>query len=96
METDMKKFEKIWFNYMDILPIMPYEFYIYLKIINKMRENGFNFGEEDKKIFINLLELILDAIYRYRNYDDTDEEIITYDEEFACCFRIIKRLKLEN
>jgi hypothetical protein len=96
MESDMKYFERIWINYMDILPIMPYEFFIYIEIINKIRENDFNFIGENKKIFIKLLELILDVIYRYKNYNDTDEEISKYDLEFACCFRIIQRLKNIN
>jgi len=93
MDTDLENFEKVWFNYMDMLQVMPYEFYIYLQIINKMREVGLNFTEEDKKLFIKLLELLLDVIYNYKNYHDTDEKIIKYDTDFACCFRIIKRLK---
>jgi len=96
MESDMSDFERIWIKYMDVLPIMPYEFFIYIEIVNKIRNNDFNFIGENKKIFIKLLELILDVIYRYKNYDNTDEEIIKYDKDFACCFRIIERLKNEN
>lgn len=96
MDTDLENFEKVWFNYMDMLQVMPYEFYIYLQIINKMREVGLNFTEEDKKLFIKLLELLLDVIYNYKNYYDSDAEILLYDEEFACCYRIIKRIKNVN
>ena len=51
MDVDLKEFEKVWFNYMDILPIMPYEFYIYLQIVDKIRGDDFNFSEGDKKMF---------------------------------------------
>ena len=57
METEryFKNLEGMWVYYFSCLPIEPYEYDIYGKIIDKIRKNNLDFTEEDKN---NILELI--------------------------------------
>lgn len=95
METEIKEFNNIWLNYMNIIPCNTHEFDKYMKIINKIRNNNIEFVE-DKDIFIKLLEDISLVIYYYKRYDeeyvDYDEDNLYNDGELTCCYKIKKYL----
>jgi hypothetical protein len=54
--------------------------------------NDFYFSHEDKKIFIQLIELISISIYKYKKFNDDDynEIKVNNDPELNCC-KLIKK-----
>ena len=100
MEMYFISFEQIWLNYCNFLPIGPYDFDKYLIIINKIRNNDFDFSQE-KNYFIDLMQIITTVIYlnKYKYCDgvcagDYDENN-NYENipELNCCYNINKYLK---
>ena len=80
-KCDLDEFEKIFFNYWNIIPMEVYELDNYLKIIKKIRDNNLNFSE-DKKIFIDLIDDLCSTIYNQKNYCEIFvEEYDGYDEK---------------
>lgn len=55
MEKDFKILQEVWDYYFGSLQIEPYEYDIYGKIIDKIRNKELDFTEQDK---INILKLI--------------------------------------
>jgi hypothetical protein len=55
-----KEFEIIWRKYAYHLPINEYQFEKFMKMINKIRSNNYNFEKQYKNIFIDLINLILE------------------------------------
>lgn len=95
----LKEFDEIWINYCNILPVQANEFDFYVKVIIKIRNDDINFSYEDKKIFLELIELISECIYRYRKYNDkfNKEEYAkeNIETELKCCNVIKKYLELD-
>ena len=52
-------FEEIWNYYFSALPIEPYEYDIYNKIIDKIQSQNFNFTEEDKNNILKLVKILI-------------------------------------
>jgi hypothetical protein len=95
IQEEFNDFAIIWRRYYQLLPINEYEFDIYLKIINKIRNNDLDLTK-DKFCFMELLEIMSITIYNYKENDDEeeyDEEKIYDDEELNCCYQIKKYLK---
>jgi hypothetical protein len=98
-----KQFKVIWLEYINILPIEPYEIDIYIKIIDKIKENNYDFSE-NKNDFIKLINIMSMTIYYYKyndenKYNDEDDEYnedynYENDIELKCCYDIKEYLKL--
>jgi hypothetical protein len=86
----LKEFDIIWRNYACILPITEHKFDSYMKIINKIRNNNYNFDFTklyNRGLFIELIESILECICNYKKYDG-DNEKMNSDREIICCYNI--------
>jgi hypothetical protein len=57
-ERYFKILEEMWVYYFSCLPIEPYEYDIYGKIIDKIRQNNLDFTEEDKNIILKLINIL--------------------------------------
>jgi hypothetical protein len=57
MERYFKNLEEIWVYYNSCLPIEPYEYDIYGKIIDKIR-NNLDFTEDDKNNILKLINIL--------------------------------------
>ena len=98
---ELKKVISLWNNYFAILHVNEYEFDKYLKIVNKLRNNNLDFiKNNEKKHLLELLEILSETIYNYKNfvekYDDsykrTEEN---YEDELNYCSRVINYLENE-
>lgn len=58
MERYFKILEEMWVYYFICLPIEPYEYDIYGKIIDKIRKNDMDFTEEDKNNILKLINIL--------------------------------------
>ena len=98
MFLEMKEFITIWDNYYNILPINDYEFDKYVNIIIKLRKEC-ELEFKEKQIFIELIEIMGDAIYTINNCADKYESKYgtTYyqptkiyeEQELNCCSLLI-------
>lgn len=59
MERHFKILEEIWVYYSSCLPIEPYEYDIYTKIIDKIRKKDLDFTEQDKIHISSLIKILL-------------------------------------
>lgn len=86
METQFKLFENIWMNYFTLLPMKAYEYDGFLNIIEKIKQNEYDFLQ-DKVNFIDLTLIMSHVIYHHKytneqytnnnyneQYDDTNYE----------------------
>jgi hypothetical protein len=96
IKKDLKEFENIWNVYYQLLPINEYEFDIYVKIVNNIRKNEFDFVK-DKFCFIELLEIMSFTLYNYKENDNDfevyDDEKEYSDKDLNCCYRLKKYFK---
>ena len=95
-EIHFKNFDMIWTNYVNLLPINRIEFDIYMKIIDKIRNNNFDFTEE-KYIFLNLIEMISVTLYNFKKYNILPrgtkyDKKKWYDDDtdLQCCYYVRK------
>lgn len=58
MEHHLKILEKLFVYYYSSLPIEPYAYDIYDKIIDNIRKNNFHFDETDKKHILKLINIL--------------------------------------
>jgi hypothetical protein len=96
IQDDLNDFVIIWRCYYQLLPINIYEFDIYLKIINKIRNNDLDLTQ-DKFSFMELLEIMSLTLYNYKE-NDNDEDVYDDEKEYSdkelnCCYKIKKFLK---
>ena len=102
MSLEMKEFITIWNNYFSILPINDYEYDKYVNIIIKLRkESELEFKE--KKIFIELLEIMGNTIYTINNCADKyeskygttyyEQTKIYEEQELNYCSRLMNYLE---
>lgn len=96
MDIYLESFESIWNKYYSILPCDSYYFNIYLRIMNKIRDNELDFSGY-KISFNKLLEDMSITIYNYKYKDqpgDYDEKCeYVNDNELNCCYILKKYLK---
>ena len=59
MEKYYKILEGIWYYYFSSLEIEPYEYDIYGKIINKIKNKKFDFTEDDKNNILKLIKILI-------------------------------------
>ena len=59
MEKHYKILEGIWVYYFSSLNIEPYEYDIYGKIINKIKNIKFDFTEDDKNNILKLIKILI-------------------------------------
>lgn len=96
----IEDFINIWNNNYIMLPIQDYEFGKFVKIINKLRKKS-NFDIPEKKIFIELIEIMAETIYTINNCADKYEttyyqQTKIYDEpELNCCSNLLHYLETE-
>lgn len=96
----MDNFIEIWTNNANMLPIQYYEFDRFINIINKLKKKSI-LNIQEKKIFIELLELMAETIYTINNYADKYgttyyQQTKIYDEpELNCCSNLLHKLELE-
>jgi hypothetical protein len=94
----IEDFITIWTNKCNMLPIQPYEFDTYKKLIDKLRKNA-ELTFEEKRTFVDLIELMADTIYAIDNCAnkygiDYYQETKKYDEpELNCCSNLINSLQ---
>lgn len=58
MEKYFKILEETWVYYYNCLEIEPYEYDVYGKIIDKIRNKEFDFTENDKNNILNLIRIL--------------------------------------
>lgn len=58
MEKDFKILQEVWDYYFSSLNIEPYEYDIYNKIIDKIREKRLDFTEQDKNNILKLIKVL--------------------------------------
>ena len=58
MEKYFKILEDIWYYYFSSLEIETYEYDIYGKIINKIKNKKFDFTEDDKNNILKLIKIL--------------------------------------
>lgn len=82
ISNKFKEFELIWNKYYLIIPYETYEFDNYMKIITKIRNNDMNFND-DKKVFLDLLEITSHAIYNdnYEYHEKRYNKDIEYEND---------------
>ena len=100
----VEEFINIWNNYCNMLSIQVYEFDQFIKIIDKLREKT-KLETQEKKIFIELIELMADTIYTINNCADKYEskygttyyqQTKKYEEpELNCCSNLLNNLDTE-
>lgn len=96
MDIYLESFESIWNKYYSILPCELYEFNIYLRIINKIKNNELDFSGY-KIGFNKLLKDMSITIYNHKYKDQTEEYNenceYTHDNELNCCYILKKYLE---
>lgn len=102
-EQSIKEFLTIWNNYY-MLSIPSYEFDNFIIIIEKLRQKS-KLEIQEKKKFVELIELIADTIYDINNCADKYEskygtnyyqQTKKYEEpELNCCSHLINYLESE-
>lgn len=62
INTDMKDhfkiLQEVWDYYFSNLNIQPYEYDVYIKIIDKIRKKELDFTEQDKINILNLIKIL--------------------------------------
>ena len=104
MTESIKEFITIWNDYNNMLSIQPYEFDKFLNLINKLKNTSV-LDIKEKKIFIELIEIMADTIYTINNCVDKYEtkyettyyqQTKIYDEpELNCCSNLLNYLESE-
>jgi hypothetical protein len=104
MTEFVEEFINIWNNNANMLSIQPYEFDNFVNIINKLRKKS-RLDIQEKKIFIELIEIMAETIYEINNCDDKYEtkygttyyqQTKIYDEpELNCCSKLLNNLESE-
>ena len=100
----IEEFIIIWNNNSNMLSIQANDFDKFIIIINKLRQKN-KLEIQDKKIFIELIELMADTIYTINNCADKYEskygttyyqQTKKYEEpELNCCSNLINYLESE-
>lgn len=96
----VEEFINIWNDNCNILSIQPYEFEKFVNVINKLR-NKSKLDIQEKKIFIELIEIMAETIYTINNCADKYEttyyqQTKKYDEaELNCCSSLLNYLESE-
>lgn len=100
----IEEFIIIWNNYFSVIPIQPNELDKYIIIIKKLRQKS-KLEIQEKKIFIELIELMADSIYTINNCAEKYEskygttyyqQTKKYEEtELNCCSNLINYLESE-
>jgi len=100
----VEEFINIWNNNANMLSIQPYEFDKFKNIINKLRKKS-RLDIQEKKIFIELIEIMAETIYGINNCADKYEtkygttyyqQTKIYDEpELNCCSNLLNNLESE-
>ena len=100
----VEEFINIWKNNCNMLSVQDYEFEIFIKIIIKLKEKS-KLEIKEKKIFIELVELMADTIYKINNCADKYEskygtnyyqQSKKYEEpELNCCSNLLNYLESE-
>lgn len=96
----VEEFINIWNNNANTLSIQPYEFDKFVNIINKLRKKS-KLDIQEKKIFIELIEIMAETIYRINNCADKYgttyyRQTKIYDEpELNCCSNLLNNLESE-
>ena len=96
----IEEFINIWINNCNILSIQPPEFDKFIKIINKLRKKS-KLEIEEKKTFIELIELMADTVYTINNCADKYgtnyyQQSKKYEEpELNCCSNLLNNLESE-
>ena len=100
----IEEFIIIWNNNSNMLSIQANDFDKFIIIINKLRQKN-KLEIQDKKIFIELIELMADTIYTINNCADKYEskygttyyqQTKKYEEpELKCCSNLINYLESE-
>ena len=104
IEKLTEEFMIIWDNYNNMLSVQANEFDKFIIIINKSRQKS-KLEIPEKRIFIELIELIADTIYTINNCADKYEskygtnyyqQRTTYDEpELNCCSNLLNYFESE-
>ena len=99
----VQEFINIWINNCNMLSVQPNEFDKFIKIIDKLRKKN-KLEIEEKKTFIELIELMADTIYTINNYADKYEskygtnyyqQSKKYEEsELNCCSNLLNYLEM--
>jgi hypothetical protein len=100
MAEFIEEFISIWNTYYDAntLPIQATDYDKFIIIVNKVKQKG-KLEIEDTQIFIELVELMADAIYTHHNcadkYDTTYyQQTKIYEEpELNCCSNLLRHLE---
>ena len=96
----IEEFIGVWNNNFNMLPIQEYEYDKFVNVINKLRNKSI-LDIPEKKIFIELIEIIAETIYTINNCADKYETTYyqrtkIYDEpELNCCSNLLNYLESE-
>ena len=96
----IEKFINIWYDNCKVLSVQPCEFEKFVDLINKLR-NKSRLGVQEKKIFIELIEIMAETIYTINNCADKYgttyyQQTKIYDEpELNCCSNLLNNLESE-
>jgi hypothetical protein len=101
MHIEITDFVTIWDEYATLLPVNPYIYDIYVKIIIKLRNNDTNFNIEENKNFCELVELMAEVIYNdkiftniYCENDDYYKQTKIYNEpQLDYCSHLLTHLE---
>ena len=100
IEELIEEFINIWNDNSNMLPIQMHEFDKFENVINKLRKKS-TLDIQQKKIFIELIEIMAKTIYTINNcadkYGNTYYQVTKiYDEpELNCCSNLINNLESE-
>lgn len=104
MAEFIEEFLIIWNTYFNLISIQPNDFDKFIIIINKLRQKS-KLEIQEKKIFIELIELMADTIYTINNCADKYEskygttyyqQTKKYEEpELNCCSNILNNLEAD-
>ena len=100
----IEEFINIWINNCNMTSIQPPEFDKFIKIIDKLRKKS-KLEIEEKKTFIELIELMANTIYTINNFSNKYEskyrtnyyqQSKKYEEpELNCCSNLLNNLESE-